>query len=248
MVFCSNEHLSTSLKYLNEIGMGAQGVVYTDNYRNRVYKIFHQFFESEYTEEKIKFTSDDLLKFKDVKTKTFYFPDELILVNDEIVGYASWFAPGKSLYEINPFRVNLNNFLEALKVADKDMDYISDKGIMTYDVAYNILYGKKKLSIIDSDEYVYSSDPDIKALNRENLKISIFWFLTSNCFEEFISDKKLLNEIMRDPNASVVSFLKEFKSSLENALDKDITTLLDARDLVNKNKHPKNYIRRLSRN
>ena len=40
-------------------------------------------------------------------------------------------------------------------MADKDMDYISDKGIMTYDVAYNILYGKKKLFSLDNSMVGY---------------------------------------------------------------------------------------------
>jgi len=243
MVFKTKEDVYHYLDALEYITLGSQGESYRD--RTSVYKIFHGF-EDESEEE--LFSKGQILQFKDVKNKTFIFPNELILLKERIIGYIAKYVQAKNLYETNPLRINLERLKKVIELALKDIELISRKGISCDDIMYNILLGKR-LYIIDTIGYTLS-DEDYTKLYKENVRLfnlEIMFFLVDGIFEEVIRGNKILKEMYhsRGNDISVIEFIDRLKDYLSELMGKEITTLKNARPLMDKKIENHEYQRSL---
>lgn len=224
------------LSNFNSIGMGSQGICYYDFRNNNIYKIFHQFFD-EYDEELyVRYRSEDILKFIDIKNDTFIWPKELVFVDNEIVGYISDYVDAKSLYQINPLVVDLNDFAKSVKNVEKDLIIISDNGVKTFDMMYNILYGNKDIFVIDHDDYSFSSiDPkELFRKNSDNFNREIMLFLVDGYFDRFISGYRDLSEMYDNKGIDIIEFISLFKKRLSEYEGHNITKLVDAKKSIQK--------------
>lgn len=237
MHFYSKEVFSLFLCNLKEIGIGSQGVCYLDEKNKKVYKVFHQYFDSD-EEFNVIYKREALLKFSKIKNNTFIWPCDVIVVRDEVVGYISDYVNAKPLYSINPLNVELKKFLLSVKKVINDIEIISENGVITYDMMYNVLYGRRGIFVIDTDDYAYSSkDRDkIFQINRDNFNKSMMYFLVDDYYDEFILDNKILKEMYSCGDIDIEEFILFFSNSLSEYIGKDIVRLRDASKCINKTK------------
>lgn len=236
MKFVNEEHFYTYFNTLKFLGEGSQGACYCDN--NKVIKIFHDYFEG----EKSIYTSDDILRFSGIKNSTFIWPEDVVTIDNLVVGYTMPYIKSKNLYKVNPLLVNLDRLEMATQRVYEDVKILTDNDVVMYDVAYNILYGNGKIKIIDTLEYGLT--PITYERNRLNIDYGIKMFLVDDFFNDFVSDDRLLKEMYDDRFVSSLEFLKAFRGKLSSYLGKDVKTLNTAKRLVRRVDNPK-YIRDL---
>lgn len=257
MFFDSKDKFFNYLKFMEDsgiikkIGVGSQGICYLDFRNNKVYKIFHQFFDEEDEEFYIKYQKEDILRFSHIVNDTFIWSNDVIVVGSEIIGYISDYKNAKSLYKINPLKINLNTFSKFVRNVYKDIRIISDNGILTFDMMYNILYSNKGFFIIDHDDYSYfnSSNDYLYIKNCDNFNYEIMYFLVDNYFNEFVSSYSDLNNMYERKRIDINEFITLFRKHLSEYVGRDIIRLEDASCCFNKNKvkeirYVRNYFNR----
>lgn len=242
MNFDNINDLILYLKKLRELGSGSQGIVYHDKKNKKAIKIYDSVLDYD---EYILYKENEILRFGTIKNGTYIFPDEVVKLNNKVIGYISRYVSGKSLYMLNPLLIKLDNFSCAIKQVIDDTKIITDMDIATHDVMYNIIYGNNKFHIIDTDEYSYSirSYDVLLKHNILNFDLSIKYFLVDNLFDEFVQDNKLLKEMYNDNTCSSLDFLKAFRKLLSEYSEKNIETLCQAKKYVNKKPKPIKFIR-----
>lgn len=249
MNFISRTYLLTYLKRLLFVGMGSQGECFFDNNTNKVYKIFHQYLDELADDWKFNFTRENLLKFSNIENNSYIFPLEVITVGDEIVGYTCNYVCGDSLFRINPLEINLDNFSKDISNTLSDVCTISENGIRSFDVMYNIIYGSDGLKIIDCDDYSFS-DMDKNVLfriNCDNINFEIMCFLVDNYFDEFIGAYPLLKEMYISNGISINEFISLFRKYLSEYVGEEIHYLNDAKICLNKKKRDVRYQRSIAK-
>ena len=230
MVFKDKRQLILFLKSLKMIGSGTQGVCYYNPKNNKVYKIFHQFFdEDDDIEYHVFYEEKVLLRFSNIRNNTFIWANDIISVNGEVVGYIVPYVNANNLYKCNPLTVDLDGLVSSIIGARGDLDIISNHHILTYDMMYNVLYGDK-FYIIDHDDYVYSDKDStlIRRLNYENFDMEIYYFLVDGLFQKFVNENKILSELYYDKREDVLLFLKLFRTLLSEMVGREIMTLGEA--------------------
>lgn len=245
MNFISKNHLLFYLNSLLFIGMGSQGECYLDKKTNRVCKIFHQYIDDIDDGWKFNFTKENLLKFSNIENNSYIFPLDVISVGDEIVGYICDYVCGNSLFRINPLEVNLDNFSMAISNTLDDVRIISDSGVRSFDVMYNILYGDNGIKIIDCDDYSFS-DIDSEYLykiNCNNFNYEIMYFLVDSYFDDFISKFPILKEMYTNSGVDANEFINTFRKYLGEVVGSSVVYLKDASICLNKKKRVIKYER-----
>lgn len=231
MFFDSKEKLMDFLKYnLTFIGSGSQGECYLNVKNNTVYKIFLSYIEDSICYNK----KEDILKFSNINNKTFLFANDVVMVNDDVVGYISKYVNATNLYKINPLNVNLNNFEKLVSSSLNDVDNISEKSIRLYDIPYNILLGRK-LYVTDFDEfnYVDIDTQKLKKFNYHAFNIELFWFLVDGYFDELVNDNNELKEMYKNKE-NIILFLKMYRKVLSEYVGFDIDKLNKCKKYLNK--------------
>lgn len=222
---------------------GSQGICYRVG--NKVYKIFLQFID-EISDDMIEYDKDEILKFSSITNNTYIFPNDVIMVRDMVVGYITDYVNAKSLDKIDPLSVNLDMFEKKLEDVYPDIKIISDNGVRSFDVIYNILYGKSGFRIVDMLEYTKTDmdSMELYRLNKKNFNIGIKLFLTDNYFDQFLLCNDFLYSMYCDPCVDMILFLKEFRKKLSEKEGFEIVKLGDAKKSVSfsRKKNPK-YIR-----
>lgn len=239
MNFVSDNQLYQFLKepQIKLLDSGSQGQCYHDRSNNRVYKIFNGFFD---VEDKIDYNSEDILKFSKVLNSTYIWASDVITVNNEVVGYVTPYIRGVNLCRINPLNIDMVKLIYDLENVYKDNVTISQNGIVAYDVMYNILYGKKGINIIDTDDYNFNyfgrSYEEILKINNRNINYAFKVFLVDNYFDEFINQFNELREMYNDLDLKSTIFILELHRKLSEYLGLEIVGLKDALQFRNKKK------------
>lgn len=192
---------------------GTQGVCY--KIEDNVYKIFYQYYDDD-CDIMLSYSGDDIMQFSSFINNTYVFPSDLIMVGNEVVGYITKYVQGVSLFKVNPLKINLDKFQLFLELAMSDIRKISDNGVVSYDVMYNILYGRDGFKVIDTLEYSYS---DIDRVELYNINYTRFiyevrLFLIDGLFDKFINGNSVLYNLCYDNQASFLEFVKEFRKRL----------------------------------
>lgn len=247
MVFNSKKDLIMFLKAFQLLGSGSQGRVYYNKNNHMVYKIYEEVFDEYFDEYSFNISEEDVLQFSHLKNSTYYFPIEVIKLENRIIGYTSKYFNGKLLCDTNPLLIKYDDFEKACLDVYEDINYLSNNNVLTFDVMYNIMYGNKKIRIIDTDEYSYNyklATSELLKENNYNFNLGIMLFLVDSYFDEFVNSNKLLSEMYKSCDVNLREFLIQFKKSLSEYADKDINRLIEAKKLINKNNNyfPK-YIR-----
>lgn len=250
MRFKSSDKLLEFLgkRYVIEIGSGSQGVCYLNKNNRKVYKIFHQFFDFYLADFCVSYSKDEIMKFDGIINDSFVFPEDVICVGEEVVGYVSNYVNSRSLYEVNPLFISLDDFCDSLGVIGKDIECISNFGVMSFDVMYNVLYGKGGFKVIDTLDYSFSSldSKELLRINSENFNSEIFYFLIDGFFDNFVSNDSMLSEMYDGKDVDIILFVSLLRKKLSEYIGRDIVKLFDARCVVDEGvNRSKRYVRRL---
>ena len=245
MIFNSKKELLMYLKYIIELGYGSQGITYHDKKLNKAIKVYHEVFDDEMSY--LTKNKEETLKFNQAVNNTYIFPDDVLMLNDKIVGYTSKFVSGKNLQYINPLSVNINNLMQSIKQVKEDTKLISENKIKSYDVMYNIMYDYENIAVIDTEEYNYSILPvkDLIAKNNYSFNIGIKQFLIDNYFDEFVASNKELNDMYNSDDADILELLRTFRQCISEQTGYEISNLNKASSCLNKTKHEPKFIRTL---
>lgn len=243
MYFNNSEELLNRIKSLKEIGKGTQGTCYLDINKNIVYKIFNQYFDNDY--DKIIYTKEEFLQFKNIENNTFIWPKDIIMVKDEVVGYIISYIKARPLYTLDPLEIELNTFYGALKQTDKDINILSQNNVLTFDLMYNVLYNDN-FYVTDCDEFSYNkkSKKLLLELNRYNFNMEFYYFLIIGYFDEFVADYHKLNKMYKDKDGNILEFIDMFLQCLNEYMGFEIKKLSDAKKCLNKQNIKRyNYLR-----
>lgn len=154
-------------KKLYKIDGGAEGEFYISTMDRKGYKIFFNF-------EKYCmpiYEIDKVIMNDEVNIDSFIFPEELLIVNDQIKGYVTKYVSKNMLLDNNLISIDIDNFdfksfKEAYINMKIDIVLLSEKHIAVYDILNNLIYNGKKLYAIDTLGY-YKSDS--KYLLKRNI-------------------------------------------------------------------------------
>lgn len=224
---------------------GVQGKCYKIG--NKVFKIFTQFFDED-DDEKIVYSRSDILQFSFIDNYTYVFPVDTIMVGDIVVGYVTDYVDAKSLSKINPLTVSLDTFEKDIEKALLDIRTISDFGVRSFDVTYNILYGLCGFNVIDTLEYSKTDMNNIELyrVNKANFINELRLFLIDGFFDEFISSDSYLYSMCYGLDVDFVLFLKEFRKKLSENIGYKVSRLEEAKRCLNSRvKRKKGYIREI---
>lgn len=239
MEFRNREELNNFLNTLKYVGEGIQGQSLLDKKTNQVYKIFS---EEELEGADYGYTYNDIMGLSHIKNDTFIWPNDVIMIDDLVVGYTHSYFEGDNFCDFNdPFGVNLDNLSNAVARANKDIKMLSRKKVEINDLLYNLMFDGKRIKVVDTFGF---RKGDITYLeNVEDLNNEIKMFLVDGYFENIILDSKRLKKIYYDNSISALTFLKLFKKYLEKIKNHEIRYLSDARDLANTDFGEGRYIR-----
>ena len=245
MVFQNKKELLIILSNLKKIGDGSQGTCFYDPKNNCVYKIYNGFINED-TDDDFVYSKDTIMRFSNIKTKTFVFPSDVIYVNNYIVGYMTPYVKAKPLYNINPLLISLDKLERNIKEVKKDIKILSDNKILIFDAMYNILYGNK-LYMTDTDEFgcsYYNFNYEKK--NNQYFDYELYYFLVDGYFNTFISNYYNLEKMYKNKCANILEFLRLFRKYLSEYEGKEIQKLIEAKNCINKDKVKTRYIRFLN--
>lgn len=236
MYFKNEKDFNIFLNDINfiKLGKGSQGECFYDSKSGNVYKRLNW-----YEDEVSGYSSEELLKFRDINTKSFYFPQDVILIDDKISGIVTKYASGRNLFDYSLFYIDLEKFIEDIGVVYDSIDKISYNGIASYDVAYNIVYcSQSGFGIIDTLEYSQTNRDiaDLIVHNRYKFNYAIRKFLIDGTFNDFINDNYELMKLYSNKNISMIEFLSVFKCYLSVLSGKRVNQLADVYEYANKKK------------
>ena len=247
MEFYSRDEVIFQLILSKEIGSGSQGTCYLNAITNDVYKIFNQFFYLNIDEdEKVIYIKDEIMRYSHLINDTFIFPKDVITLNEEVIGYITNYVKAIPLNQTDPLKVDLNLLVKNIELAHRDIKYLSDHNVSTFDMFYNILYGNK-FYVTDTDEFGYKKNlASILDYNLSNFSCELYFFLIDGYFNEFINKNNILKKMYKENDLDILYFIHLFRKSLSEYLGKDINYLSEASKVLNKRKYYPKYMRFLN--
>lgn len=169
----------------------------------------------------------ELKKYRDFleyKNDSVIFPYDFVYKR-KFIGYIYDYSEGLTLS--NCFKhINIDDLIFALEKVERDINYISKGKIFMYDVHDdNIIYGNKKLSIIDVDEYNIKDSLSISdALYSNNIQFKnlINGLIISNI------PKELIERFIKYKDFNLSSYnLYKLKEDINDIYKEKIKTIND---------------------
>lgn len=178
----------SKLKYLNH---GAYAKVY--EYDDLIVKMFYSVIESKYFK--------DGETFVEFESNLIHTPAILLLSEEgDVIGYVRKKIKGLTLQEIvesavinKDFDISLDEILRLVEDFKIEIEKVSKKGILMYDVNYgNIVLGKK-MHVIDTDSFYYCDleSKELYSTNCETVEESVIDFFCE-------LNKELTKQILED--------------------------------------------------
>ena len=131
-----------------KLGEGAEGTAYLTKDKEVIKIIYNDLFRPEYT--------SDILTTEIVALDSFLLPEELYTYKGYIMGYKTKYLESDIFNNermISPVMMNLEKLLVDREKMLKDVEILSSYDYRIVDLAYNILYNRKKLAACDTLGY-----------------------------------------------------------------------------------------------
>ena len=178
-------------------------------------------------------TETQINQFIDLKNQTYLFPYKAFYIDDKLMGYITKYSRGKNLIELSRDNINFDKFISGVKKVENDCNILSQKGIMTFDILFNILYKNGVFHIIDTCDYEIV-DKDCKELYKDNISYfnySLLEFLVKDRFYKFVFTSKELRELYEEAEngESIIPFLERLRQRLCEYCDEDVKSVIDAK-------------------
>lgn len=161
-------------KCLIHKGSGSEGDFKFSKVDKLGYKIFFNNIDYDVPE----YDAKEIIMNSEVGIESFLFPLDILIVNGKIRGYTTGYIKNNILSNDNMYNIDVLNFdFESLKQAYKlmkiDVSLLTDKGILIYDLANNLVYDGKKLYAIDTCSYSRSDNVGLLKENIDSLDDAI---------------------------------------------------------------------------
>lgn len=139
-------------KYLDD---GSEGTVYkgADGF---AYKLMYE--EPWISDIKI-LNPDEIITIDDINLKSFAFPIELYLIDGKVMGSKMKYVRPSIVsndYTLSPvdfYNIDIYQFYKAYEILLEDVKKLSDMNILMFDVANNLMYDGKTITIVDTHYY-----------------------------------------------------------------------------------------------
>lgn len=191
-----------------------------------VLKIFNRpknLYEMEHFKYFIKYSND-----------SFVFPFEFIYDSGWFYGYIMKKAPGETFLCAFP-KSNLENLSKHSVKLESDIDYISDAGIVLYDLHdENILYDGFKYSVIDPDENGISRNIIYARENNNKTHSTLLCNLFLSNIEK-ASNTRLIRENIEKYKKMIIrpsDMIMQIKEDMENYYKEEINTVEDVKKFI----------------
>lgn len=237
----TNDEFNSFIRGKKVLGTGSEGPVYDLNNGFALKHLKDPIIMELQINAENNYEELDLLQFSDISSKCYYFPVQLIYVDDEIEAHISRKCNGYNICLLDANSINLKKLSKAIKEFNEDTLLISNKGITGYDMRYNFLYDGNSFGAVDTTFYYYSdNDPDlIYKSNIASFNDDVSSLLVEKNFMHFINQSpkllELYNAIKHQELLDLNEFLYQFRQELSLYVDKDVTYLSDAKKVARKN-------------
>lgn len=162
----------------HQIGEGAEGKCYLSDLDGYVYKVITNV---DNTGKRIgSYDASKIITTQDIKLSHYILPDELYVIDNEVIGYRTKYIKEKNIFEeYNPKEIikQLSNLKEQILInayheIREETDILSKAQIEIYDLTYNLLFTGQKYYGIDTCGYERTEE-NILTYNREYLDDAI---------------------------------------------------------------------------
>lgn len=223
-IYFTREEFNKLWNKLEYLGSGGEGTCKKLNKRESI-----KYLDGSPTD----LTEDQIDQFLNLKNQTYLFPYKPFYVDYELMGYIAKCSSGKNLIEVSRDNIRFDKFIKGSKKVEIDCNTLSEKGVMTFDLLFNILYKNGVFHIIDTCDYEIV-DKDSKKLYRDNIKLfnySLLEFLVKDRFYEFVFTSKELSELYKEAEIgeSIIPFLEMLRQRLSEYCDMDVKVVGDAK-------------------
>lgn len=183
---------------IREIGDGSEGTVYLgkDGY---AYKLFY---EEPWASDTKEIEPDRIIMKQELPLDSFAFPQELFIVDGKVMGCKMELVRRNLVGTMNIvtysdfFDVDIYAFYRAYEKLIEDVKTLSDLRILLFDVANNIMFDGKKITVVDTFYYTR----ELKEQYEKNLyivekaveQIFNFWLENSGLEEQEITEHDVL--------------------------------------------------------
>ena len=138
----------TKIDESNKIDCGSEGVIYLTDDEKIIKYMIDPYAPKEYSE------FPDIIMSDDLKLDSFIFPDELYILDGQIIGYKEDFFANNIFDPRNPAKsIDVEKLLKAREKLIEDAKVITDKGYKLFEFPGNVLYDTNKLVGIDTLDY-----------------------------------------------------------------------------------------------
>ena len=223
-IYFTREEFNKLWYKLEYLGRGGEGICKRLNNKEII-----KYLDSPYA----NFDGEKILKFKEFKSKTYLFPYKIVCIENEIMGYITRYSSGKNLIEVPRDTIRFDKFIIGSKNVEDDTKNLSDEGVLTHDILFNILYKNGIFHMIDT--YYYEIvDEDNESLYKKNISYfnySLLEFLVKDRFYKFVFTSKELSELYKEAEngESIIPFLEMLRQRLSEYCDKDVKVVRDAK-------------------
>ena len=173
--------------------------------------------------------TDYVLGFKNIKTKSYIFPDDGFYVDNYVVTLLMDYVNGLVLNNNKPLDQNLNTLGSQLKALAYDTLRIGEQGVLVKDFhCKNVIYDGNQFKVIDTLPYLLLPGGVFITDNLREVMNRIFEFLLEGIIKYRLvwekHDYRGNIDCLRYPD----KYLQELKTYLENTLGVPINTLGEA--------------------
>lgn len=213
-----------------KLGVGMEGTCYKKG--NNSYKLYNRIYRDTYDTSTAQ---RRLMRFKDIQIDNFYFIRNLIFIRENIVGSVSQYAKGSNCYQIELYKKNLDNLINALNILKKNVMELSKNYIYIDDLwLENILYDNREFKFIDTSDYYLREDSknsndkydDVNAIYRKNMTV-----IMKVLFKDITSYNSFLDNFIFAYLTEIGSEYKDYLIDTDLMIDPD-TTIIGIRNLI----------------
>jgi len=133
--------------------------------------------------------------------ESFAFPNILFVHDGELCAYRMRLVY-PNLFDIyNDYYIDSNDLLKAIDLYVKDLEVISNKGILTFELPFNLLFNGKRLVGVDTPSYKRKTN------NTFNENLDILGFALDSQFDMLSENRKDL--IIPDYGKKILTYKKK---------------------------------------
>lgn len=173
MIEFSNEkefQIFLDKKYFVLKGSGSDG----DFYFSRADKLGYKIFSNDIGYDVPEYDMKRIIMNNEVGIESFLLPLDILVVDGKMRGYTTKYIKNNILsdniiYDTDVLNFDFYSLKQAYKLMEIDVSLLTDKGILIYDLANNLVYDGKRLYAIDTCGYSKVDNKDLLKSNIESL-------------------------------------------------------------------------------